>query len=304
MRNAVMICLALALLAPGDAGAQPSAPAPPQDSDAKGRVFEAVNGQQIRCPAPLSQDTALREMTELLLTPGSGFDLPAMLKRNPGGFENFLKMQAEQRAKDWPYLCRYRDANAAFREAGHRADVVFMGDSITENWMIANAGFFARGYVDRGISGQTSNQMLVRFYPDVIALKPRVVHIMTGTNDVGGNNGPVTEDEVIGNISAMIDIAKAHDVKVVLASIPPLAKLPMNADFKPAANVRSLNARLRALAAERKVTFLNYYPALTGAEGGLRADLTNDGVHPTRKGYAIMEPLALKAIAEAGRTSR
>lgn len=204
------------------------------------------------------------------------------------------KAMADQRAKDWPNLCRYRTANAALKRPPR---AVFMGDSITEAWGVADPRFFSGGVVDRGISGQTSPQMLLRFRADVIALKPRVVHIMAGTNDVAGNTGPTSERAFEDNIESMVELAKAHHIRVVIASILPMDRLGWRPDYRPAGEVRRLNAWLRAYAARAGAAYLDYYSRLATPDGGFRKDLSNDGVHPNLTGYAIMRKLAGPAIA-------
>jgi lysophospholipase L1-like esterase len=213
---------------------------------------------------------------------------------------DFRKKRAEQQANDWPYLCRYRDENADLRAAGRRPDAVFMGDSITEGWILADPQFFAgNNFVDRGISGQSSSQMVARFYADVVTLHPRVVHILTGTNDIGGATGPVTLDESINNVRAMIDMAQANGIRVVLAGIPPMSRLLPRPDFDVRPVVQALNERLRALAAERQLLFVDYYTPFADPKGAFDPRYANDGVHPTRAGYAIMKPLAQRALASA-----
>jgi lysophospholipase L1-like esterase len=205
----------------------------------------------------------------------------------------------EQQARDWPGLCRYQDANAALvGEPSPR--VVFMGDSITEGWVDGDPLLFSAGVVGRGISAQTSPQMLLRFRQDVVVLRPRVVHIMAGTNDIAGNTGPTTVRDYQNNILAMLDIARANDIAVVLAGIPPSKRLYWR-ELDPRREIRILNAWLRDTAAERGLVFVDYGEVLADAEGGLRADLGNDGVHPNRTGYVAMRPLAERAIAAAER---
>jgi lysophospholipase L1-like esterase len=218
---------------------------------------------------------------------------------NPSGpdAEAFAKALREQRARDWADLCRYRAENAALQPGD--AQVVFMGDSITEFWLPADRSFFRDGVVDRGISGQTSPQMLLRFYADVVALQPKAVHIMTGTNDLAGNTGPTTLQDYQNNVMAMVDIAQANGIKVLLASIPPSDRFAWQPTLKPAKRIIEINAWLKRLAAERKLIFINYHAALTTPEGGLRAEFSHDGVHPHRAGYAVMNPLAEKAMAQA-----
>lgn len=203
------------------------------------------------------------------------------------------KAMAEQQAKDWPNLCRYRTANAAVTRP---PKAVFMGDSITEAWGVADPGFFSGGVLDRGISGQTSPQMLLRFRADVVALKPRVVHILAGTNDIAGNTGPTSERAFEDNIESMVELAQAHHIRVVIASILPMDVLGWRPDYRPAGEVRRLNAWLRAYAGRAGAVYLDYYSHLATPEGGFRKDLSNDGVHPNTTGYAIMRRLASPAI--------
>ena len=152
-----------------------------------------------------------------------------------------------QRARDWPGLCRYKAANAAIR-SGERPRAVLMGDSITDNWTRGDPSLFANGIVGRGIGGQTSPQMLARFRQDVVALHPRVVHIMAGTNDIAGNTGPTSVQDYRSTILAMIDLARANDIAVVLAGIPPSRKLYWRGDLDPRPSIRELNGWLRSVA--------------------------------------------------------
>lgn len=201
-------------------------------------------------------------------------------------------------ARDWPNLCRYKEANALLVGAT-RPKVVFMGDSITEGWVAGDPALFTNDVVGRGIGGQTSPQMLVRFRQDVVALRPRVVHIMAGTNDIAGNTGPATVQDYQNNILAMIDVARANGIAVVLAGIPPSQRLYWRGDLDPRPLIRELNAWLSATATEQGLVFVDYGTVLADADGGLRADFGNDGVHPNRSGYAAMRPLAERAIAAA-----
>lgn len=201
---------------------------------------------------------------------------------------------------DWPWLCRYRDDNRAY-DARNPAKVVFIGDSITEGWAKTDPALFTGGTVGRGLSGQTSPQILLRFYADVIALQPRVVHIMIGTNDIAGNTGPTSALAYQHNIRAMADLARANGIAVVLGSIPPADRMSWRPAIKPAPQIAALNAWLRGFAAERGLVFADYHAALAGPNGELRADLGKDGVHPEAPGYAVMRPIAERAIAEAQR---
>jgi lysophospholipase L1-like esterase len=195
--------------------------------------------------------------------------------------------------RDFGQLCRYAAANRAVTQP---VRVVFMGDSITDNWINRDAGFFTGGRVDRGISGQTTQQMLVRFRQDVIALHPQAVHIMAGTNDVAGNTGAATMATVQGNIQSMAELARAHGIRVILASIPPAAAFRWAPEKQPVPQIRALNAWLKAYAAKNGFTYVDYFAAMADSAGGMRPGLADDGVHPTEAGYAVMRPLALAAI--------
>lgn len=206
---------------------------------------------------------------------------------------------ARRMQADWGGLCRYRADNAALADAP-APKVVFMGDSITEFWSRFDPELFSEGVVNRGISGQTSPQMLVRFYSDVVALRPAAVHIMAGTNDLAGNTGPSRPEDFKNAIRAMTDLAEANGVAVVLASIPPAAAFPWRPEVAPAPIIAELNAWIERYAAERGLVFVDYHAAMAGPSGELRAELSNDGVHPDADGYAVMRPLAFEALAAAG----
>ena len=213
-------------------------------------------------------------------------------------------------ASDYGRLSRYAAANAAL--AAPREDetrVVFFGDSITDNWSKAAYGGFFPGkpYVNRGIGGQTTSQMLVRFRADVLELQPRAVVILAGTNDVAGNSGRVSVDAIEDNLATMAELAQAHGVRVVLASLLPVsddekdtkgAPLVRSTD-RPPATLREINAWLSAYAARNGHVYLDYHSAMADASGLLRSALTDDGLHPNAAGYALMAPLAEEAIAEA-----
>ena len=174
-----------------------------------------------------------------------------------------------------------------------------MGDSITDNWIDADPSLFTDGLVDRGISGQTTPQMLVRFREDVIALKPKAVHIMAGTNDIAGNTGAATMATVQGNIETMAELAQAHGIRVILASVPPAAAFKWSPDKRPVPQIRALNEWLRGYARRRGFSYVDYYAALATPEGAMKPGLASDGVHPTPAGYAVMRPLALAAVRRA-----
>jgi len=204
------------------------------------------------------------------------------------------------RAADWPNLCRYYADNArvmALPQASRA--VVFMGDSITEGWSVGNPEFYRDGRINRGISGQTTQQMLLRFPQDVLALHPRVVHIMAGTNDVAGNTGPTTLDAIEGNIAAMTVLAKAAGIRVVLAATPPSSHFQWAPALQPAPVIAALNERLRRLAARERVTFVDYGTVLGTIDGALRPEYTPDGTHLNPAGYAAIEPSLRRALTKA-----
>lgn len=204
------------------------------------------------------------------------------------------------KGQDWGELCRYAADNARLRglPASER-QVVFLGDSITEGWGYANPAFFSTGWVNRGISGQTTSQILLRFQSDVAALGPKVVHIMAGTNDIAGNTGTTTYEAVENNIAAMIALAKARGIHVVLAAVPPADNFKWAPELKPVETIAALNTRLKALAAREKIVFVDYAAQLATPAGAMRPELTFDGVHPDAHGYAAMDATARAAIAKA-----
>lgn len=207
----------------------------------------------------------------------------------------------QKKLDDWPQLSRYRDVDATLPPAvTDQKRVIFYGDSITDAWARKPDEFFpGKPYVGRGISGQTTPQMLVRFQQDVVHLKPAVVVILAGTNDIAGNTGPETLQMIEDNFESMIDIAKANNIKVIVSSILPADHYKWKPGVQPAEEIREMNTKLKELCQRDSLVYLDYYSAMANANGGLDPDLAKDGVHPTSKGYAIMSPLAEKAIAES-----
>jgi lysophospholipase L1-like esterase len=202
---------------------------------------------------------------------------------------------------DWANLHRYREANAqlAAPAAGEQR-VVFMGNSITEGW----ARFFAdefpgKPYVGRGISGQTTPQMVVRFRQDVVALKPAVVVILAGTNDIAGNTGPSTLEMIEDNLTSLTEIAQANRIRVVLCSVLPVFDYPWKPGLEPAQKIVALNTWLKAYAARVGATYVDFHSAMADARQGMKSDLARDGVHPTETGYKLMAPLVERGIADA-----
>jgi lysophospholipase L1-like esterase len=221
------------------------------------------------------------------------------------------RLEAQQRRlNDWPELARYQDTNAkvAVLAEGEQR-VVFMGDSITDMWVLPRFGGFFPGkpYIGRGISGQTTPQMLVRFRADVIALRPHVVVILAGTNDIAGNTGPITLEETEGNLASMAELARDNRIRVVLSSVLPVSNYghdregnPLDMRIKrPPEKILELNAWIRKYAAVNDHIHLDYFPAMVDEHGLLKKELSDDGLHPNAAGYAVMAPLAEKAIQSA-----
>jgi lysophospholipase L1-like esterase len=202
---------------------------------------------------------------------------------------------------DWPNLARYRDANAKLPPPGANENrVVFLGNSITEGWTQYFPTMFAgKPYINRGIGGQTTPQMLIRFRRDVIALQPKVVVILAGINDIAGNTGPSTLEMIEDNLASMTELAQSNGIRVVLSSVLPAADFPWRPGMDPAPKVIALNKWIRDYAAKRGAVYLDYHSAMSDDKGGMRSGLASDGVHPTEVGYRLMAPLAEEAIAKA-----
>jgi lysophospholipase L1-like esterase len=208
--------------------------------------------------------------------------------------------QIERLRTDWAQLLRYRDENRSLPPpSAGRPRVVFLGDSITESWNLAGVGLDGIEVLNRGIGGQTTPQMLVRFRQDVIELKPAVVHILAGTNDLAGNTGPTTLKAIENNLSSMVDVAAANHIVVVLATVLPTVDYPWRTGLEPAGKIVSLNGWMRAYAKQRKLVYADYYSALVDSSGGLRSALADDGVHPNRAGYDAMSPIARESVRQA-----
>ena len=242
-------------------------------------------------------------MTRLRLFPAASLLLlasPAAAQQDSAAIAR--RAAEEQRFHaDWANLARYRAANDSLGapRPGERR-VVFMGNSITEGWARLFATQFpGKPYVGRGISGQTTPQMLVRFRQDVVALKPAVVVILAGINDIAGNTGPSSLGMIEDNLASMTEIAQANGIRVVLSSVLPAYDFPWRHGMEPAPKVEALNAWIRRYAAAHHAVYLDYWTPLHDARGGLPDSLASDGVHPTEKGYALMAPLAEAAIRKA-----
>ena len=218
--------------------------------------------------------------------------------------------QLENDLKDWPELSRYHDANSKVAApARDEQRVVFMGDSITDSWDDPRYGGFFPGkpYIDRGISGQTTPQMLIRFRPEVIALKAKVVVILAGTNDIAGNTGPMSLEAIEDNLISMAELARANKIRVVLSSVLPISDYEKTKEGKPIIQslrrspekIKALNEWMRKYAADTHAIYLDYYSAMVDDKGFLKDELSNDGLHPNKNGYDVMAPLAEQAIRSA-----
>ena len=197
---------------------------------------------------------------------------------------------AEEMRTDFPWLARYAAENKALIASGRPVGTVFMGDSITETWKDHRPQYFANtNHVCRGISGQTTPQMVLRMIADVVRLKPRAVHIMAGTNDIAGNTGPMTKQQSEDNIRMMAEIAQASGIKVLLASIPPSSAFPWKPGLEVTEPIEMINQWIKGLAAGTGATWVDYHPVLADAKDGMKPGLSYDGVHPTPAGFALME---------------
>lgn len=200
---------------------------------------------------------------------------------------------------DWGFLDRYRAADAALPRTDKEPRIVFLGDSITQGWTDKMPSFFGSGRIGRGISGQTTPQMLVRFRQDVVDLHPAVVHIMAATNDIASNTGPISTEETEAYFRDMVELAQAHGIRVILASVPPSAGFPWRPGLAVTGKIKALNTWLKRYAAETGSVYADYWAVLQDGNGGMKPGLSSDGVHPTEAGYALMQPITEHAIREA-----
>ena len=257
-------------------------------------IFLAAGLAQAQAPANPQSGTPAN-------APADCAELPVMTEK---------LARADKILHDWPNLGRYAEANTSLAApAKFELRVVFMGDSITDAWVSPEYGGFFPGkpYVDRGISGQTTPQMLIRFRPDVLALQPRVVVILAGTNDIAGNTGPMTLGEIEGNLASMAELARTNRIRVVLASVLPVSNYGHDRQGKPVdmrinrppEKILELNAWIKKYTANKGHTYLDYFSAMVDEQGLLQRDLSEDGLHPNAKGYAVMSPLVEQAIRAA-----
>lgn len=219
------------------------------------------------------------------------------------GLDQYRASRIAMFTDDYGQLARYRDANAALKPpAAGEKRVVFFGDSITDIWKL-DESFPGKPYVNRGIGGQTTSQMLVRFRQDVINLQPKAVVILAGTNDIAGNTGKISNEDIEANLASMAELARAHGIKVIFSSVLPVNNYtPESQDFfaqRPMERILAMNRWLRDYCAANDLIYLNYFSAVVDDKGLLKRDLARDGLHPNKDGFAIMAPLAEKAIAKA-----
>jgi lysophospholipase L1-like esterase len=233
------------------------------------------------------------------VTPGAAGQAQGAAQRATTAADPATQLAAlQKRMQDWAQFGYYRARNAALAPpAAGEQRVVFFGDSITELWGRSwNTSFPAKPYVNRGISGQTSPQMVVRFHQDTVDLHPAVVVILAGTNDIAEKTGPMTPEATLDDFRAMLEMARANGIKMVVGSIPPADDFPWNKGLEPAPKIKAMNARLEAWCRSEGVVWVDYYTPLADANGAMKPGLSLDGVHPTPAGYAIMTPLAEAGI--------
>jgi lysophospholipase L1-like esterase len=202
-------------------------------------------------------------------------------------------MDGKIKNPDWAYLNKYKDENKQIlAPAKGENRVVFFGDSIIAGWETIHPDFFiGKTYINRGINGQTTSQMLVRFRSDVIELKPKIVVILAGTNDIAGNTGPTALETILGNLISMCELAKTNNVQVILCSILPAYDYPWRRSIQPAEKIETLNAMIRKYGVENNIPYADYHSAMADEQKGLKSIYSEDGVHPNENGYVIMESI-------------
>jgi lysophospholipase L1-like esterase len=218
------------------------------------------------------------------------------------GLDKYRASRIAVYVNDYGQLARYRDANSALKPPEpNESRVVFFGDSITDIWKLDDS-FPGKHYVNRGIGGQTTSQMLVRFRQDVIDLQPKVVVVLAGTNDIAGNSGPIANEDIEANLASMAELAKAHGIRMIFSSVLPVNNYtPKSQEFfasRPPERILALNSWLKDYCAKGDLTYLDYFSAMADDKGLLKRDLADDGLHPNQAGFAVMAPLAEKAIEQ------
>ncbi|MGB0366984.1 MAG: GDSL-type esterase/lipase family protein [Flavobacteriaceae bacterium] len=200
-------------------------------------------------------------------------------------------------AQDWPQLSYYKEANKALKTSRNTVEAVFFGDSITEGWQQFNPTFFdSNNFVGRGIGGQTTPQLLLRFRQDVLSLRPKKVILLAGINDIAENTGPISLETIMENIKGMTEMAKANDVKMVLCALLPANSFPWRPSIIPTNKVVALNQLIKTYAQEHNLIYVDYYTPMVDDKLGLKSTLGYDTVHPNKAGYALMEEVLLKSL--------
>lgn len=250
----------------------------------------AVAQQATQQSSPQTNQPPAAEAPITVTPPSTGF----------AGLDHYRASRIAVYMNDYGQLARYRDADAALKPpAAGENRVIFFGDSITDSWKL-DESFPGKPYINRGIGGQTTSQMLVRFREDVIDLQPKAVVILAGTNDIAGNSGPISNEDIEANFKSLAELARAHNVRVIYSSILPVHNYtPKSQDFfaqRPMERILALNKWLKDYCAANDLTYLDYFPAMVDDKGLLRQDLADDGLHPNKAGFAIMAPMAEKAI--------
>jgi lysophospholipase L1-like esterase len=228
---------------------------------------------------------------------------PSIPSTGFAGLDQYRASRIAVFTDDYGQLARYREANTALAPpAAGENRVVFFGDSITDIWHL-DQYFPGKPYINRGIGGQTTPQMLVRFRQDVIDLHPKVVVVLAGTNDIAGNTGPMRNEDIEANYASMAELARANGIRLVFASVLPVHNYTEKAkDFfaqRPRERILALNEWLKDYCAKSGLIYLDYFSALVDDKGMLKRELADDGLHPNDAGYKIMAPLAEGAIAKA-----
>lgn len=234
----------------------------------------------------------------------SALALPLLAAQRPPPGVDWSKWFHDWLARDFGMVGYYADDNAKLLASKAPVDVVFMGDSITEGWMDKRPGFFTPGRIDRGIGGQTSSQMVLRMMSDVVALRPRAVHVMAGTNDIAGNTGPMTPEMTQNNFREMSDIARRNGIKVIFASIPPAGRFPWAPAIETRRPIAEMNAWLKSYAAQTGAAWVDYHPVLDDGTGAMKRGLAVDGVHPTEAGYDAMATVIVPVLTRLLREPR
>jgi lysophospholipase L1-like esterase len=250
------------------------------------------------CPAQQTAQPPAQDSTAKTVPP------PGIPSTGFAGLDEYRTSRMAMFTDDYGQLTRYRDANEQLKNAPPAPEsVVFFGDSITDMWKLEN-NFLGKPYVNRGISGQTTPQMLVRFRQDVIDLHPKAVIILAGTNDIAGNTGPMRNEDIEADLASMADLARANHILVILASVLPVHNYALKSqDYfaqRPMSRILTLNEWLKGYCAGSGMVYLDYFSALVDDKGLLKKELADDGLHPNDAGYKIMAPLAEAAIGKAG----